>query len=82
MIGELDRVRLRKDRPEDGLAAGAEGTVVLVYPGGRDVEVEFLDDDGWTLAVCTIGRDDLLPIVADPKDGRVTAPRSAARPRF
>lgn len=82
MIGELDRVRLRKDRPEDGLAAGAEGTVVLVYPGGRDVEVEFLDDDGWTVAVCTIGLGELVPLAAERKDGRVTAPRSAARPRF
>lgn len=78
MIAELDVVRLRRDRPEDGLAAGAKGTVVLVYPGGRDYEVEFLDDEGWTIAVCTVSADEVVPTEAPQKrQARSLRPRPA-----
>lgn len=40
-IEELDRVRLRVDKPSRALKAGRLGTVVHRYPDGRAFEVEF-----------------------------------------
>jgi hypothetical protein len=61
MIAELDVVKLLRARPADGLPAGAEGTVVLVYGGGSHYEVEFLDRDrpGWTKALCTLAAEEV-----------------------
>jgi hypothetical protein len=56
---ELDRVALTRDTA--GLAAGAVGTVVGVY-GNGGLEIEFLDQDGRTLAVLTLGEDDIRPV--------------------
>ena len=56
---ELDRVALLRDT--EGLAAGAVGTVVGVYSAGG-YEVEFLDLDCRTLAVLTLGEDDIRPV--------------------
>jgi hypothetical protein len=77
MIAELDTVRLRRSRPEEGLAAGAEGTVVLAYPDGRHYEVEFLDSDGWTTAVCTLSEADVEPM---PAEGSGFPDRFVCRP--
>lgn len=52
---ELDVVRLTTDLPEDGLAAGAVGTVVHIFrTPSTAYEVEFVDDDGVTLAMTTL----------------------------
>jgi hypothetical protein len=56
---DLDRVVLLRDTA--GLAAGAVGTVVGVY-GSGGYEVEFLDPDGQTQAVLTLGEDDIRPV--------------------
>jgi hypothetical protein len=42
-LPEHARVSLLHDFPDVGLNAGATGTVVFVYEGGANYEVEFLD---------------------------------------
>jgi hypothetical protein len=50
-----DVVRLVVDRPEDGLVAGAQGVVVAVFDQpDRAYEVEFVGEDGSTLAIATL----------------------------
>jgi hypothetical protein len=51
MIEELDRVVLTRDLPEKKLKAGDVGTVVAVYKGGEDYEVEFMTLGGDTFAL-------------------------------
>ncbi|RFP66787.1 DUF4926 domain-containing protein [Hymenobacter lapidiphilus] len=51
---ELDVVQLQKAHPECGLAAGAQGIVVLVHALGEAYEVEFLSPDGTTQAILTL----------------------------
>ncbi|MEV6965387.1 DUF4926 domain-containing protein [Hamadaea sp. NPDC051192] len=56
-------VRLRADRPQDGLSAGAVGAVVDVYTEpAAAYEVEFTDADGRTLALITVAPDEVEPI--------------------
>jgi hypothetical protein len=58
---DLDRVALLRDA--EGLPAGAVGTVVGVYANGNGgYEVEFLDPNGQTLAVLTLGDADIRPV--------------------
>jgi hypothetical protein len=46
-----DVVRLAVDLPEDGLQAGAIGTVVEIFDvPQRAYEIEFADDSGTTIA--------------------------------
>lgn len=54
MISELDNVVLECELPENGLARGDVGTVVLVHEGGKGYEVEFVALDGETVAVVTL----------------------------
>ena len=49
----FDVVELKNDLPEFGLKRGVQGTVVECYPDG-EYEVEFVDDDGQTLALCAL----------------------------
>ena len=46
MIQELEDVILTCDLPEQGLARGDIGTVVLVHESGKGYEVEFTTLDG------------------------------------
>jgi hypothetical protein len=48
-IKELDVVELTKELPQ--IPQGTKGTVVFVYSGGSEVEVEFVDQEGNTLGV-------------------------------
>jgi len=48
-LRELDVVELTKELAT--IPKGTQGTVVLVYPGGKQVEVEFVDQAGETLGV-------------------------------
>lgn len=60
MLNEGDVVQLKKSFADEGLPAGAEGTVVMCFskpPEGY--EVEFLDNEGYTKAVLTLAPDDL-----------------------
>ena len=57
-IRELDVVTLTRDLPEQGLAAGATGTVVHVFHAPRVAyEVEFIDENGSTQAMVTLTQD-------------------------
>jgi hypothetical protein len=51
---EYDVVRLNQDLPELGLSRGLQGTIVMAFnePGKIPAfEVEFVDQDGKTIAV-------------------------------
>jgi len=48
-LKELDVVELTRELAT--IPKGTQGTVVLVYPGGKQVEVEFVDQAGETLGV-------------------------------
>lgn len=55
----FDVVELTVDLPEDGLKAGAVGTIVDEYPDA--FEVEFNDDEGGLLALTAVKADQLRP---------------------
>lgn len=65
VIRELDEVVLTCDLPEQKLAAGDIGTVVLVHFEGRGYEVEFMTLDGETIAVSTLRADQVRQAHAD-----------------
>ena len=54
MIKEHDRIVLTAPLPQDGLEAGAIGTVVHIHQGGAGYEVEFMTLAGETVAVTTL----------------------------
>lgn len=64
MIAEHSLVVLDCDSPHEKLSRGDVGTVVHVYKGGRGYEVEFVDGGGRTVALVTVGADDVRPIEA------------------
>ncbi len=57
-IRELDAVVLLRDRPEDGLHAGAVGAVVHVYAPDA-FEVEFVAPSGRMIALTTLRGSDV-----------------------
>ena len=60
MFEEHAMVQLKNDMPSRNLKAGTLGAVVMVYPEAPQAyEVEFIDDDGNTLALFTVQEDDL-----------------------
>lgn len=65
-MSELDCVRLTRDF--EGLAAGAEGTIVHKY-NENDFEVEFFDASKETIGVHTIGKDYLELTVPYARSG-------------
>lgn len=65
MISELDEVVLTCDLPEQKLAAGDIGTVVLIHGEGKGYEVEFMTLDGETIAVSTLRADQVRRAHAD-----------------
>jgi hypothetical protein len=64
MIAEPTLVVLDCDPPHESLNRGDVGTVVHVYQGGRGYEVEFVDGAGRTIALVTVGANDVRPIEA------------------
>lgn len=62
MIAEHSLVVLDCTPPHEKLSRGDVGTVVHVYKGGRGYEVEFVDGGGQTIALVTVGADDVRPI--------------------
>ena len=64
MVAEHSLVVLDCDPPHEKLNRGDVGTVVHVYKGGRGYEVEFVDGSGRTVALVTVGVDDVRPIEA------------------
>jgi hypothetical protein len=62
MFQEYQKVRLKKDFPVENLSAGSIGVVLIVYVEQnlpRAYEVEFLDEDGGTLALLTLTDEDI-----------------------
>lgn len=70
MFAEYQVVRLSRDLPAEGLKAGARGAVLMVHPrrpdSPREYEVEFVDEEGATLALLTLAEDQLEPDPAAP----------------
>jgi hypothetical protein len=64
MIAEHSLVVLDCDPSHESLNRGDVGTVVYVYQGGRGYEVEFVDGGGRTVALITVGANDVRPIEA------------------
>lgn len=65
MFSEYDVVRLQVPLPEENLAAGSTGTILLVHnqPGiPLAYEIEFLDDCGNTIAIATVLESDIEKI--------------------
>ena len=54
MMQDLEDVIRTCDLPEQGLAHGDIGTVVLVHEKGKGYEVEFTTLDGETIAIVTL----------------------------
>ena len=54
----LGIVSLREDRPDLKLSKGSRGTIVEIY-SSEDVEVEFVNDKGETVALETLKMQDL-----------------------
>ncbi|WP_145384998.1 DUF4926 domain-containing protein [Stieleria neptunia] len=64
MIAEHSLVVLDAEPPHEKLTRGDVGTVVHVYKDGKGYEVEFVDGGGQTIALVTVGSDDVRPIGA------------------
>ena len=61
-FSQYDVVRLTVDLPDEGLAAGATGTIVEIFDAPqRAYEVEFTDDDGATVAQLALEPSQLAP---------------------
>ncbi len=63
MIKEIDTVVLTRDFPEYGLSHGDIGVVVHCYKGDTAYEVEFVTGKGETLAVVTLEKNDVRPML-------------------
>lgn len=62
-IEELDTVVLLRDAHEHGLQRGDIGAVVHRYSAEKNAyEVEFVTGEGETVAVLTLGRDEIRPM--------------------
>lgn len=64
MIAEHSLVVLDCNPPHASLNRGDVGTVVHVYKQGQGYEVEFVDGGGKTIALVTVGADDVRPIAS------------------
>jgi len=70
-LQELDSVELTRDLPS--FVRGTRGVVVLVYPSGKQVEVEFFNPKGNTLGV------ESVPTALLRKVPRARKPKAAPR---
>lgn len=61
MIREHECIVLTADLPDDGIKAGAVGTVVHIYPKHAAYEVEFFSPAGNTIAVSYVDRSQVRP---------------------
>lgn len=61
-IQEHQSVVLLRDDPASGLVRGDIGAVVHSYATSRKWEVEFVSGDGHTVALLTLGADEIRPI--------------------
>ncbi len=61
VMNEHDTVVLKRPIHEYGLAEGDVGAIVHVYAHDTGYEVEFVAADGSTIALLTLGPDDIRP---------------------
>ncbi len=61
-MNEHDTIVLTRSLPDRGLEAGDVGAIVHVYDAGKRFEVEFVAGSGATLALVTLGADDIRPV--------------------
>jgi hypothetical protein len=61
-IRELETVVLARDLDAHSLKRGDVGSVVHLYDDGAAYEVEFVTAEGKTVALLTLGRDDIRPM--------------------
>ena len=54
MFAELDVVALTHNITEHGLSNGSKGTIVHLYRNGEAFEVEFIDNEGYLIALITL----------------------------
>lgn len=62
MFKEYDVIRLRQNKPSKGLAAGATGTILMIYtqpPLPPAYEVEFTDAEGNTVALLALQEEEI-----------------------
>ena len=64
-INLLDIVALTVDLPQRRLSVGEIGTVVAIHPTDG-FEVEFVAQDGYTYALVSLSREQLLPLKQKP----------------
>lgn len=62
---ELDTIVLNRNIKEHSLKKGDLGTIVHIYENGKVLEVEFITTKGRTLAVLTLSRADIRPMIKD-----------------
>ncbi|MFQ3651820.1 MAG: DUF4926 domain-containing protein [Gemmataceae bacterium] len=64
MFEEYEVVELMRDLDDKALKKGTRGAIVMVYPGSPpEYEVEFVDQNGTTIAVETISGEHLIKAV-------------------
>ncbi len=63
MVHELETVVLTHDIEDHGLQKGDVGAVVHCYADGEAYEVEFVTAEGKTIAVLTLTKADIRPMV-------------------
>lgn len=57
----FDVIELLIDLPEDNLSVGVRGAIVECY-GARKYEVEFTNEDGESLALCTLSPEQFMVV--------------------
>lgn len=62
---ELDTVVLNRNIRKHNLKKGDLGTIVHIYENGKALEIEFITTKGRTLAVLTLIRADIRPMIKD-----------------
>ena len=69
MLNELDVVALKKPLPGATVPVSSEGTIVLVHDAAAQAyEVEFLDENGKLIDICTVIGDEYLELKWPSKD--------------
>ncbi len=73
MFEEYDVVRLVSDLDSKGLKAGTRGAIVMIYPSDPpEYEVEFVDENGNTLAIETVKMEQIEKILWERKEAAGT----------
>lgn len=78
MFREYDVVRLKRDRPAEGLTTDQIGAIVMVYPATPPAyEVEFVDRDGKTVGLLTLQEEE-IELVERPTQSQHISHRGTA----